>query len=91
MLIHFDGEEFLIVLTETTLDGASLFAELIRQEIEPTRFSTTSPRSVLPVTVSTGVAAYHINKTTPSRLIERVYSGLNQAKKQGRKRVCMNP
>lgn len=87
---RFGGEEFLIVLPETTLDGARNFAEKIRQKIEALPIALDEDR-VLTVTLSIGVASRaEVGGGAPGRaraLIAAADEALYAAKNRGRNRV----
>ena len=72
------GEEFVILLPQTSRDNALLLADSLRQTVAQTRHDK------LPaITVSIGVAIHQQQETVES-LIMRVDSALYQAKNQGR-------
>lgn len=73
---RFGGEEFIVLIPETTLEGAVRFAERLRQLIQ----------EALSFTVSIGVAQYTPNETVEAWLA-RVDWALYQAKKEGKDRV----
>jgi diguanylate cyclase (GGDEF)-like protein len=75
------GEEFLILLPETTLENAEKLAEKLRREIEATDFGI--PESV---TCSFGVTSYlHTEKI--DHVIARADRNLYRAKLEGKNRV----
>lgn len=74
------GEEFLILMSNTTLSQASLAAESFRKMIAETSFPHT------PITCSFGVAQFNGNESY-SKLISRADSKLYEAKHLGRNRV----
>jgi len=76
------GEEFLVVLTDTRLDGARMCAERIRAAIE----ALTVPR-VGHVTISAGVAELTPGEDLSVALL-RADEMLYKAKGSGRNRVC---
>jgi diguanylate cyclase (GGDEF)-like protein len=76
LVSRYGGEEFVVVMPNTNLIGASIFSERLRQQIE---------RS-LPVTVSAGVAEA-IDADTPQTLLARADSAMYGAKSDGRNRV----
>jgi diguanylate cyclase len=80
---RFGGEEFMLILSETSLKGASYFAERVRVEAETLRFPE-SPD--LHVTVSVGVAQYRPREETAS-VLARADAALYHAKATGRNRV----
>ncbi|MEQ9547046.1 MAG: diguanylate cyclase [Marinobacter sp.] len=72
------GEEFLIILPETPLEGAIPVADRLQKSIENYRF--TIPESV---TISAGVAAFRPGET-PHELVQRADAALYSAKESGR-------
>jgi diguanylate cyclase (GGDEF)-like protein/PAS domain S-box-containing protein len=79
------GEEFLIVLTNTPLDGAVKKLETVRHLIETEDFE-----SIPKVTASFGVASYQSQDTLES-LVGRADVALYFAKENGRNRVEAAP
>ncbi len=78
------GEEFLVVLRNSTLDQAQRVAEQLRLKIEQAQFSV--DREEVSVTISIGVSQY--DGTEPyEQLIQRADAGLYAAKHAGRNRV----
>lgn len=75
------GEEFIILLPNTPVNGGAEFAERLRKKIEDTDFK--NPETV---TVSLGVTAFKTDDTEDS-FLKRVDDGLYLAKKNGRNRV----
>jgi diguanylate cyclase (GGDEF)-like protein len=83
---RYGGEEFVAVLTETTVDGARVVAERIRREVERLTFPQ-EPRPIPKVTVSIGVAQAFGEDEEGA--LPRADRALYQAKRQGRNRVCV--
>ncbi|HEX8948320.1 MAG TPA: diguanylate cyclase [Dissulfurispiraceae bacterium] len=83
---RYGGEEFVIILPETTPDISQQRAEQIRQEV---RYITTRyhGRSLGAITVSLGVASYPDNGATQDELLRAADSALYRAKAGGRDRV----
>jgi two-component system, cell cycle response regulator len=81
------GEEFVVLMNDTPLQGAELVAERIRAAIEALPAMEGGPERV---TVSIGVATY-ADKDSPSDLIERADHALYCAKGGGRNRVESAP
>lgn len=81
---RYGGEEFLLILPQTTLAGAKIKAERIRVSIQALRFDGL-PRGT-EVTVSIGLAEFRAGETTDDTLA-RADGALYQAKSQGRNRV----
>jgi diguanylate cyclase (GGDEF)-like protein len=83
------GEEFIIILGETELDGAINFAERIREEIESKEI--VKDNKIIKVTASIGLACYKLShKERVERLIEEADKALYQAKSNGRNRVVIS-
>lgn len=81
---RYGGEEFLVILGDTNLDGAKVFCEKIRSHVEQARFMFQGER--IDISVSIGVAersAYPSLKATVGGADERLYD----AKRKGRNRV----
>ncbi|MCG8074491.1 MAG: transporter substrate-binding domain-containing protein [Candidatus Thiodiazotropha endolucinida] len=75
------GEEFMIICTETTLDGLITFSENLRNSISKYAFSTGENK-----TASLGVSLY-LAEESVDQLINRADEALYQAKEKGRNRV----
>jgi len=81
---RYGGEEFLVVLTQTDLQAAQIFAERIRDCVEKSLFPSLGPDSK--VTVSIGLTAYKMQENI-ERTIARADEALYRAKNGGRNRV----
>lgn len=81
------GEEFVLVLVETTLEGALLVAERTREAVASHRFLFES--TPVSLTISIGVASTTGDATvTPTTLRKAADEKLYEAKRTGRNRVC---
>ncbi len=81
---RYGGEEFLLMLPETTLEDAMQFAERVRMGIERLSFRDVS--SDLKVSVSIGVAQFRFGETI-GQTVTRADEALYTAKSSGRNRV----
>lgn len=81
---RYGGEEFLLVMTQTNINGALLCAERIRSTIEQSRFTSLGPN--FRVTVSLGVTEFTGKEDIPT-MIARADKALYHAKESGRNRV----
>jgi two-component system cell cycle response regulator len=81
------GEEFAVVMPNTTGDVACLAAERLRRHVAAAPFVIRSGAERLEITVSIGVAATEGRDETAESLLKRADEGLYQAKKSGRNRV----
>lgn len=84
ILCRFGGEEFLVVLPDTSLEIALKRAEEYRQAIENTPMVT--EKGPLSITLSAGVASF-TDCVEGDSLIHMADKALYQAKEQGRNRV----
>lgn len=75
--VRYGGEEFIVLLPETSLKDAGITAERIRKSIE----------SKAGITVSLGVSSFHRDMQDKESLIKRADHALYQAKQKGRNRV----
>jgi two-component system cell cycle response regulator len=80
------GEEFIVVLPNTTIDVASLIAERLRKAVASKSFPV-GTRQPLPVTISAGVSTLGGADDTLEKLLKRADNALYQAKRDGRNKV----
>jgi diguanylate cyclase (GGDEF)-like protein len=79
---RYGGDEFLVLLPETPLDGAKRVADTLRREFAEMPVCWNDQR--LTLTTSFGVALAEPNETTAETLIARADAALYRAKDQGR-------
>jgi diguanylate cyclase (GGDEF)-like protein len=84
-IVRWGGEEFIILLPETNIDGAKIVAEKLRNEIE-LHVDENIPRTI---TASFGITCLHDDDDENS-FVKRVDKALYQAKDEGRNRVVTN-
>jgi diguanylate cyclase (GGDEF)-like protein len=82
---RYGGEEFLILLPETPLDGAHRAAETLRRELSELEVHWND--RLIRITSSFGVACARPNEIDPTPLIARADEALYRAKREGRNRV----
>ncbi len=86
---RFGGEEFVVLLPETSLDGAQQFAEKIRATIQKLNIKRADKgESISNITASLGVASYQRGEHI-SEFIARADSALYKSKNLGRNRVTV--
>jgi diguanylate cyclase (GGDEF)-like protein len=83
---RYGGEEFLIVLPETSKDDACRMAERIRSAVEEQAVVLLEERT-LRRTVSVGVASYPEDALNADELLQRADEALYRAKREGKNRV----
>jgi two-component system cell cycle response regulator len=85
---RYGGDEFLLVLPETSIHGTHQLAERIRSGVSRREFDLRG--GVLRLTVSGGVVGFpEVNVVTAEDLIDRADQALYQAKAAGRNRVVL--
>jgi diguanylate cyclase (GGDEF)-like protein/PAS domain S-box-containing protein len=83
---RYGGEEFLVVMADTGLDGALVFAERVRSSVEGHDFAIKNGLT-LKVTCSIGVAQSDLDTMDADTLLARADEALYRAKQDGRNRV----
>jgi diguanylate cyclase (GGDEF)-like protein len=82
------GEEFVLFLSDTALDGAKIYAERIREKIASIQFMHNDEN--IQLTASLGVAEYNVAYgLAPYQFIEAADQAMYQAKETGRNRVVV--
>jgi diguanylate cyclase (GGDEF)-like protein/putative nucleotidyltransferase with HDIG domain len=84
---RFGGEEFAILLPETSPDQALQIAERIRRSVADRRFEVETSSDPIRATISLGVAGFPKDGTDPNELIHQADLAVYRAKLQGRNRV----
>lgn len=84
---RYGGEEFCILLPQTTLEEASAIAERIRRRVERTRYPHGKAQPLGAVTVSIGISAFSPSVDTPATIIRAADRALYLAKSYGKNRV----
>lgn len=90
LLARFGGDEFAVVMTETSADVARQGGERLRKVVEAKTIQVNrenDPIENLKVTLSLGVAEYPGDADSSESLIEAADQALYEAKRQGRNRV----
>jgi diguanylate cyclase (GGDEF)-like protein len=87
IVARYGGEEFVVVMPETGLQGATIFAERLRQRIEKHDFADTGDQP-LNLTVSIGLAAFPDDKVQSAEgFVAVADQALYRAKNEGRNLV----
>jgi diguanylate cyclase (GGDEF)-like protein len=91
VICRYGGEEFVVLLPDTSLENAVLVAEKIRKCIEESPVSVGGEES-FKVTASIGVSNIDIvNEPNIEPALNRADQALYEAKNSGRNRVCKKP
>jgi diguanylate cyclase (GGDEF)-like protein len=85
---RYGGEEIIVVLAQSGLEGAELLANRWRGAVEETVFHTPDGDPVK-VTISMGLAGYTPAVKSPDDLVSAADAALYRAKKAGRNQVAV--
>jgi two-component system cell cycle response regulator len=91
LVARYGGEEFLVVMPETSLQVALVVAERLRLSIAERPFAVSGATTMIPVTVSVGIATALSTEDSPTELLRRADEALYAAKNNGRNRVLSWP
>ncbi len=86
---RYGGDEFVIILPETSGAGALFVAQRLRKAVEHSKFFAGSPNQVEQLSLSIGVAVFDTDAQFKRDLIEFADSALYAAKTQGRNQVVL--
>jgi len=90
---RYGGEEFTILLPNTSLEEATVVAERLRSQIEKKKINIEDYRiegvSSISVTISIGVSQYKTSMKEPDELYRSADCALYEAKESGRNRVIV--
>ncbi len=84
---RYGGEEFLIILPETSLTEAVMIAERYRKELQSLKIQITSDED-LGVTASLGVSQLDNEFTDREMMLKQADTALYKAKEKGKNQVC---
>ncbi|MGJ8692849.1 MAG: GGDEF domain-containing protein [Thalassotalea sp.] len=85
---RYGGEEFCLILPETTAQGAELFAEELRKKVA--QLSVQYSGQPIPLTISCGISTYQQQDgAVPETIFAAADNALYQAKNQGRNQVVV--
>ncbi|WP_026988055.1 PleD family two-component system response regulator [Fodinicurvata fenggangensis] len=90
LLSRFGGEEFVLIMPNTTTEQAMSIAERLREQIGCFAVEIDEEVGEQTVTVSIGVSVTIDPNTKPSTLLEEADHALYEAKRGGRNRVVMS-
>jgi diguanylate cyclase (GGDEF)-like protein len=82
---RFGGEEFLIILPETKIEGATILADKIREKIEKSEMVYRG--HTVKATISAGISQFNISYHNIEELLEITDKALYKAKNLGKNKV----
>lgn len=87
VLCRFGGEEFCVLMPQTSLEAAFEMADKFRKAVEAVSIIYSGSK-LPPVTISGGVAAFPADAKSPQDLLTAADQALYRAKADGRNRMC---
>lgn len=88
LICRLGGEEFIVIMPDTTLDIAQLIAERVRGAVQAELFRVRATGAEIPVTVSIGLAE-ECQNPDPDMLVRRADQALYRSKTEGRNRITL--
>jgi len=85
---RFGGEEFIVILPETSKKEGCCFAERVRKEVEKTKFKGEHHQPNKKLTISSGVAEFPCDGETAMGIIKAADIACYEAKNGGRNRIA---
>jgi len=85
---RYGGEEFAVILPQTSKKDARMIGERVRRKVEMAEFVTEEDGLLIKVTVSLGVATFPDDAASAEPLVEKVDQALYLAKGKGKNLVC---
>lgn len=82
---RFGGDEFLIILPETKIEGATILADRIREKIEKSEIVYRDHK--IETTISGGISQFNFSYNNIKELLEITDKALYKAKKSGKNKV----
>ena len=87
---RFGGEEFVVIMPDTSAQDAYMIADRLRNAIGSAPFHVGVAKDAIEVTCSVGVAIGDQNNDAPDSVLKRADQALYAAKQRGRNRVIAN-
>ncbi|MDH7794506.1 MULTISPECIES: PleD family two-component system response regulator [unclassified Beijerinckia] len=86
LICRLGGEEFVVVMPDTSMVVARRIAERVRRAVEESLFGISNGTKLIPITVSIGLSQ-SIDDADPDTLFRRADQALYRSKNEGRNRV----
>jgi len=89
LLCRYGGEEFCVILHDTTAETAQNLAERARKKVEALTFKDSPLTENMKITASFGITDTRFNASTVEELIDQADQALYYAKENGRNKVTL--
>lgn len=89
VLARYGGDEFIILVPNSSLESVHHLIERIRQKIE--RLVFRERQAEIKITISAGVASMQSHINTPTKLVQEADNALYNAKQAGKNRAAYAP
>ncbi len=86
---RYGGDEFMLIMPETGLEGAANFAERLRETVEQVQFKPVPGKEVV-LTLSFGVSRFDGKRDNVDTFISRADDALYASKNEGKNRVTVS-
>ncbi|MDP3791189.1 MAG: diguanylate cyclase [Candidatus Omnitrophota bacterium] len=88
-VVRYGGEEFAIIMPDTSKDNARLFADRLRSDIEKFYAEDTAISPEKRLTISAGIATYPEDAAAKDEIISLADAALYRAKRSGKNRIYL--
>ncbi|MDX1762936.1 MAG: diguanylate cyclase [bacterium] len=89
ILVRYGGEEFALLLPETSKEGAFVIAERIRRSVARSKFPRGEQQPLKRFSVSGGVATLNVDASKGPELIKKADQALYRAKSRGKNQIAL--
>ncbi len=89
VVVRYGGEEFALILPETTKEGAMVISERIRSKVARSKYAGGEKQPLKKFSISGGVATLKVDATTGTELLKKADRALYRAKSRGKNQIAL--